>query len=169
MNYKRQYFRSLGLQFISLYRTASILYCIAFAVYVLFSRNPDYFESETTRGTIINPNTLDAAVLKKFHLTVDDYPVVIFAEGTETYYFNGSDNYFLTAIKPNETVRVIFNPGDPKQACIYRFWGYWINADELLYSVMGFAILLGVAILITGKNDTDNEQDEDLLRRIKYN
>ena len=152
-----------------MYRTATFLYFISFALYILFSRQPDYFESEFVAGTVIEANSLDTTILKKYHIGKNDYPVIKYNVGSETFYYDGGKNYFERSVKNLENPSVIYDPGRPEHAALYAFWGYWIVPKELVFSLLGFVILFGVAISITGKSDRTPIRDEDLEKQMKYN
>lgn len=150
-------------------RTALILYLSCFAVYILFTRQPDYFEGEITTGTVVSAGTLSPTVMQNHAIRSNDHPVVQFAEGHETYYYNGADNFFQQGFEVGEKVKIVFNPGNPAEANIYSFLGYWIDAKELLFTLAGFIILFGVAIAITGKNQTVSDIEVGVDGKMKYN
>ncbi len=158
----------MQLNLLSLYRSVIILYLLAFAVYILFTRQPDYFERELTAGKVITADTMNAATLQKLRIHRGDHPVVQFAEGSQTFYYNGKDNFFQRSFTAGEAVKVVFDPGNPANANIFSFFGYWIEAKELLFSILGFAILLGVAIAITGKNEDISAIEVDAAGKMKY-
>ena len=165
----KQALRSLLVKNFSLYRTATLLYFACFAMYILFSRQPDYFGSELVSGTVVEAKTLDANILKKYHIVRDDYPVIKYNVGSESFYYDGRQNYFQRSVKHFDNPRVIYDPGNPRHAELYDFWGYWIVPEELFFSILGFAFLFGVAISITGKNHANPHTDEDLEKQMKYN
>ncbi len=153
-----------------MYKTAIILYLATFGIYLLFTRQPAYFEADYSKGIVVAKNGLDTSVLHKFHLAPNGNPIIKFIEGSETYYFN-SEKYFLqSALQPGQRVEVIFDPGDLSKANVYSFWGYWIEPSELLTSLFGFALLFGIARGITGKSTDQNKEEEKRKERLaKYN
>jgi hypothetical protein len=151
-----------------LYRTAAFVYLICFTVYILFSRQPYYFDSELTPATVVEAKSLDPATLKENSIALNDAPIVQYAVGSDTFYYNGNHNYLQRWIKPFTRVRVIYDEGNPHNADIYQFLGYWIVLKELIFSLAGFAILLAVAIGISSKND-GNDYNGELERQMKYN
>lgn len=151
-------------------RTVIILYFVCFSAYILFSRQPYYFDSEQTPGTVVEAVALSDSIQRANQVVTGDYPIVQFAVGSETFYYNGTHNYFQHYwIKPTGKIEVIYDPGDPKKADILGFFGYWVNMDELVFTFVVFVVLLGVAIAITGKHKESPSIDPDIERQMKYN
>lgn len=57
--------------------------------------------------------------------------------------------YLFRQLTVGERVEVIYESGTPSRGAVYTFWGYWLGWKELLYSVVGYAVLFLVAIAIT--------------------
>ncbi len=108
-------------------------------MYIVFSRQPDYQDGEFTTGTI--QYIQDAA--KK--------PVAkaIFSVDKKTDTINAG--YPFRKLKQGQQVRMIYDTSDPSKAAVYRWWGYWLQWDELLASVLIPIIFLYAAKTITAK------------------
>ncbi len=97
-----------------MYKVVIIIYFICFLCYVLFSRVPDYFEGDYTKGV----------VSKAIFSVKDKHPVVIvnYRVGKEELQYT-SYMWFLTSYKPGQVI--------PRVASIYSFTGYWVRWPEL--------------------------------------
>jgi hypothetical protein len=121
-----------------------ILYIVCFGCYVLFTRQPDYFDSERTVGTIIQRN---------------DKLVAQFSAGDTL--LNAEVPYqFLH--KQGERVEVIYETSDPVKAKQYGLIGYWITFGELVVSMLIIIVLYFVAVSIT-----NNPTPEALLEELE--
>ncbi len=152
-----------------MYRTASVLFFICFGIYILFSRQPDYFSSDTATGIIQNSKTLDTSILKQYHIVSGDYPVVKYAVGNQVYYLNGKNNRLVKVGLRESKVQVIFDADYPEKAAIYKWLGYWIVLDEVVIFGVAYLLLFGIAIAVTGKNPGETGMDTDLHTQMKYN
>ena len=113
-------------------------YIICFALYVLFSRQPDYQDGEFTPGVIhfIKDNKTQKTVAKAI-FSVDKL------QDTITAY------YPLRQLKEGQSVNIIYQTSEPSKAAVYTWWGYWLQWNELLASVLIPFILLFAAKAIT--------------------
>lgn len=142
-----------------LYRTAFILYIFCFFCYVLFSRVPDYFQADFTRG-IITEATF--SVKEKHPVLVVNYEV-----GNEKFKYK-TNKWFLNRHKPGQIVTLIYNPSDPAIVSVYALLGYWVQWDELLFTAIGFIILFIAAIIITGKSSALSSTLREQNKKRKY-
>jgi len=142
-----------------LYKTAFILYIVCFLCYVLFSRVPDYFEGELTRGI----------VAKATFSVKEKHPVLVvnYQAGNEKRTYT-TNKWFLTRYKPGQVITLIYNPSDPAIVSIYAVMGYWIQWDELLFTAIGFIILFIAAVIITGKGSALSSTLHGQNKKRKY-
>jgi hypothetical protein len=110
---------------------------------VLFTRQPDYFDSEKTMGTIV----------KK-----DQELLASFSDGTVTHY---AEVPYPFLHHEGEKVGVIYEISDPSKAKQYGILGYWITFGELAASLFIVFALYWVATSIT-KNPTPEALMEEL-------
>ena len=135
-----------------MYKFISILYFVIFSLYVWFSRQPDYFDSEFAPATI--------------HFTTDS---VSHKRLTNAHFSVGVTNYIVSvdyvfrSLKDGEKVEVIYELSNPKKAVVYAFWGYWLTLGELITSIVLWFVLFQIAVGIT-KNPTP----EALLEQLDY-
>lgn len=120
------------------------LYIVCFGCYVLFTREPDFFESEKIPATI-QP--------KKFN------NAAVYTINNKTYYINA--DYLFSNYHSGEIVEVIYNPQKPEQASINTIWGYWLRWQELLVSTF---LIVGLYYLAT--SIIQNPDPESLLQQI---
>ncbi|MFY8090493.1 MAG: DUF3592 domain-containing protein [Chitinophagaceae bacterium] len=119
------------------------LYIICFGCYVLFTREPDFFESEKITVSIIDSNS--------------HYKANYIIEN-KTYTVNA--NYLFKQFKNGEKITVLYNPQKPQLANIYSVWGYWLRWEELLVSTF---LIIGLYYLAT--SITQNPNPESLLQQ----
>ena len=119
-------------------KSAIILFATCFLLYLPFSRNPDYFDSETAPATIQMQG---------------DSLVAAYSEYGKPYYLKLNKLAFYNRI--GEKVQVIYELREPANAKIYKAWGYWLLRDELLWSFGIFTILLSVAYATTHRPHPD--------------
>ena len=113
-------------------KSAIILFVVCYLLYLPFSRQPDYFDSETA----------PAVIKLKSGLVVAEY-----SEYGKYYAIKvDSMNYHN---KIGARVEVIYELREPAHAKINQAWGYWIIPEELAWSFGAFVVLLGVAYATT--------------------
>jgi hypothetical protein len=119
-------------------KSAIILFLTCFLLYLPFSREPDYFDSETAPGIIIKevagPQTKILAVYSEY--------------GKEYKLQLDSAEY---ASKIGKKLTLIYELSNPKKAAVNKLWGYWLIPIELAWSFGGFAALLAIAYATTHK------------------
>ncbi|HEX6913846.1 MAG TPA: hypothetical protein VF145_01310, partial [Chitinophagaceae bacterium] len=121
-----------------------ILYIVCFGTYLLFTRQPDYFDSNRTVGFIVKDHDKVAAKFEydgKTYLARVRYPA-------------------LTAT--GKKVRVVYEAADPQNASQLTLFGYWITIGELLASLVIVAALFYIAHSITS-----NPVPEALLEELE--
>ncbi len=131
-------------------RNVVILFLVVYPLYVLFTREPDFFDGEFYRAVIhhvkdSSRSERTVAVYTIEHRTdtiAADYPFSSFAEG--------------------ETVPVIYETAAPEKASIYSVWGYWIRWKELV----SFVVMFGFFYLLA-TNITRNPTPESLLEELE--
>jgi len=132
-----------------LLRSVFILYLICFGCYILFTRQPDFFDGEKAPATIQNvydtvgKQTIPAAVYQ--------------ANGN---WYHADARYFLRSVVVGQKVTVIYETATPETAAVYTFWGYWIGWGELLFSVIGNVLLLQIAYSVTTRPNAQSLQDQ---------
>lgn len=110
---------------------------------MLFTRQPDYFDSEMTFGTVENTGGKLVAKFSDGHVT---------RQAVVPYEF---------LHHPGEKVEVIYEASDPAKAKQYGVLGYWITFGELAASLFIILALYWVATSIT-RNPTPEALVEEL-------
>src|ERR1051326_5280895 len=98
-----------------------ILYIICFSVYVLFTRQPDYFDGEKTNATIHFIN--DSA-------THQQQSYAFYSVNNITYSISAT--YLFRSYKEGDQTTVIYEASQPAKGAVYSVWGYWIRWGEIL-------------------------------------
>ncbi|RFM27076.1 hypothetical protein [Deminuibacter soli] len=139
-----------------MYKLVIVLYVVCFGLYVLFSREPDYFDGEVIPAVI--HFAADSAHAKPV-------PRATF-EMIGVHYSVNAD-YTFRQFKEGETVHVIYENAQPEKAAIYAIWGYWIRWQELLASVVLLVVGLRGAMAITSNPDPNVKDEAEFPRRKK--
>jgi len=101
----------------------------------VFSRQPDYFESERV------PSTVEV---------INGKYTVRYGAGSSRYWLQV--DYPFRHLAAGQRVVVIYDPLNPNNGALYRVWGYWLKLGELLFSFGLIIVLSMAAVFITGKN-----------------
>lgn len=134
-----------------MYKGIGFLYIVCFALYIVYSREPDYFDGEITTATI------HYRYSKNYTYPI---PYATFIHDTTVY--NIDARYVLRNLKEGKKIKVIYNTNQPNKAVVYSFWGYWLTWQELLGSLVLLIALFQVAVAVT-KNPTP----ESLLEQLE--
>ena len=119
-------------------KSAIILFISCFLVYLPFSRQPDYFDSETT-----------PAVIKM----KGDSLVAEFSEYGKPHYLLLDKKEYASKI--GARVEVIYELSAPEHVKINKVLGYWVLPNEIAWAFGIFAVLLGVAYATTHRPHPD--------------
>ena len=119
-------------------KSAIILFLTCFLLYLPFSREPDYFDSETAPATIVLQG--DSVVAK---YTEFGKPYTLRLNKQKYASLNG------------QNIEVIYELRHPEKAAINQAWGYWFIGKEMAWSFGIFALLLGIAFATTNKPHPD--------------
>lgn len=130
-----------------------ILFLVVYPLYVLFSRQPDFFDGEWYRATI--HHVYDAR-----HQTKTTIAVYTIEHRTDTI----PADYPLTSFTEGEKVKIIYETAAPENASIYSVWSYWIRWKELLSFIAMFVFFYLIAV-----NITSNPTPESLLEELEGN
>ncbi len=117
---------------LSLLKSAIILFVVCFLLYLPFSRQPDYFDSDTAPATI---------KWKEGHIVAE------YSEYGKYYAIKVDSMTYQNRI--GARVEVIYELREPAHAKINQAWGYWIIPEELAWSFGAFVVLIGVAYATT--------------------
>ena len=115
-----------------------ILFLTCFLLYLPFSREPDYFDSETAPAKIVARG---------------DSVVALYNEFGKPYTLKLDKQMYASKI--GQPAEVIYELRNPDKAAINQAWGYWFIGKEIAWSFGVFAVLLGVAFATTNKPHPD--------------
>lgn len=119
-------------------KSAIILFITCFLLYLPFSREPDYFDSETTPAII---ELKEGKVYAKYSEFGKSYMIEL-------------DPVVYRSMVGNR-IEVRYELSHPEKATVNRAWGYWFIAKEMGWSFGIFTVLLGVAFATTNKPHPD--------------
>jgi hypothetical protein len=119
-------------------KSAVILFLTCFFLYLPFSREPDYFDSETTPATIVSKGQLVVAVYKEFG---KPYELKL--------------NKLMYGPKVGQRIEVRYELSHPEKAVINQAWGYWFIGKEMAWTFGIFVVLLGAAYATTNQPHPD--------------
>lgn len=126
---------------------------MCFCCYILFSRKPDYFDSDYTQGVIERNG---------------DFKKLVAYSVDNTSYKTSLEGWGAAQFTKGQSVQVIYNPSLPSEASVYSFFNYWLKLPELLFSACGFLLLFFAAVRINGKQETYYYTDEEKRKKRKY-
>lgn len=133
-------------------KTILTFYLVMFGIYVLFSRQPDWFDSELYPATI--HAVTDARNTNKVYKAVYTY---------NSMEFSVEAAYPLRVLAEGDKVEVIFEYNNPRKASFYAWWGYWIKWEELIVSAILCIVLFQIAVAVNINPDEAAKQ-RDLAR-----
>ena len=122
----------------SLIKSSIILFLVCFFLYLPFSREPDYFDSETAPARIIQQG---------------DSIVASYTEFGKPYTFPLNKEKYQGQI--GQETEVIYELRHPEHATINKAWGYWFIGKEMAWAFGIFAVLLGIAYATTNEPHPD--------------
>lgn len=123
-------------------RLLILIYVVCFGCYVLFTREPDYFDGELCHGIAKENGYIEYTV------------------GKSTYTINAS--YVFLKINKGQSYPIIYNASKPKLASLNYWWGYWVRWQELLISAVVLALLFFLSASIT-----QNPTPEAVLEQLE--
>ena len=135
-----------------MFKSISLIYLALYGCFVIFARQPDYFDGEITSATIhfgIDSTTKKTVSFADFSIGIKSYKVLA--------------SYPLRLVNEGDKTQVIYDSTNPTKAVVYSIWGYWILWDELLVSLVGYILLFLAAVSIT-KNPTP----ESLIEQLEF-
>ncbi|MDE3252628.1 MAG: hypothetical protein KGO92_07455 [Bacteroidota bacterium] len=134
-----------------MYKSITILFIVCYCCYLLFSRQPDYFDGEKAPAVI---HFIQDSASKNL------IPMAQFSDGHHA--FSVDARYVLRNWKEGERTEVIYETDKPNHAVVYLFWGYWIRWGEVLITLLVYAALFQIAISVT-----QNPTAESLLEQLE--
>ncbi len=128
------------------------LYLVCLFCYILFTRQPDYFDGEFAQATMV------------FWPGGDSGESVLMAEysdGYKMHHIHVSDLFRDHQL--GEKLTIIYEPKNPELAQEYAFLGYWMGLGEIIWSLLLLGISWAVAVSVT-----QNPTPEALLEQLNY-
>lgn len=138
--------------FRSMYKGLAFLYFVCFSLYIIYSREPDFFDGETLPAAI--HFKLDSVKQQTICKAVFEVNKKIFEVDAE---------YFFKNYKENQIVTIIYHPRKPQLAKVYSWWGYWITWGEVIVSIVLFVALFQIAVAVT-----KNPSASALIEQLEY-
>lgn len=131
------------------------VFYVAFIIYILRSRTPDYFSSEKGRGVVTG---IYAQQITESGTTyVKRRPIIHFSTTTDSVEFIFSDAQYLSTFEPGDEVTVVYQGRDEGQAAVEAFFGYWLTLNELMASLIVTATMISFAYLFSkGKKNASD-------------
>lgn len=125
-------------------------YIICFGLYILFSRQPDFFDGEFATGTIIQLQNKETKQTAEYKDNKKVYKIEV---------YDIFHNY-----KVNQKVKIIYEKSQPEMGTIYTFWGYWLSIGELIAS-----ILIPISFWFIAHSITKNPTQESIIEEMEGN
>lgn len=137
---------------LSMYKGVFILYLVCFGCYLLFTRQPDYFDGVKVPAIVKQVRNTSSGDLQL---------MAIFNTGTKEFSIN--PHYVFRNIKEGQRLTVIYETGTPEKGAVYQWWGYWITWGELVMSALLCFLLFQIAVSVTS-----NPSPEALTEQMEY-
>jgi len=133
-----------------LFKIVAILFIACYPLFVFYTREPDFQDSDYTKGII--------------HFVKDSSgkrtnPVASFTDLHHQYIVKA--DYLFRQYREGQKVDIIYDTGDPTNASVYSIWGYWIRWKEFLGFLAIFIVLYQVSAALTS-NPTPEALIEEL-------
>ena len=119
-------------------KSSIILFLTCFLLYLPFSREPDYIDSETAPAIIVAQG---------------DSVVALYTEFGKPYALKLDKQIY--GHKIGQHTEVIYELSHPEKSAINQIWGYWLIGKEIAWSFGIFAVLLGIAFATTNRPHPD--------------
>jgi hypothetical protein len=119
-------------------KSSIILFLACFFLYLPFSREPDYFDSETAPATIVSRG---------------DSIIALYTEYGKPYALKLDKHSYER--KVGQSTEVIYELRHPEKAAINKAWGYWFIGKEMAWAFGIFSVLLGIAYATTNEPHPD--------------
>ena len=117
-------------------KSSIILFLFCFFLYLPFSREPDFVDSETA-----------PAIIQKLGNTPGAKLVAVYSEFGKQYSIPLDSVKYANRV--GEKIELIYELSNPQKAVENKIWGYWLIPIELAWSFGVFAVLLGIAYATT--------------------
>ena len=125
-------------------------------LYIFFSRRPDYQDGEFTTGIVHYIKDSTQQPVAKAIFSVDRKQDTINAA------------YLFRNIKEGQSVNIIYENSEPSKAAVYQWWGYWLQWDELLASVLiPFILLIAAKAIIAGPTPEALVEELEMQKPVK--
>lgn len=135
-----------------MYKGILTLYLVCFGCYLLFTRQPDFFDGVKV-----------PAIVKEMTDVSSRQPVLKAVFNTGTREVAIDPYYIFRSIAEGQQLTVIYETGNPALGKVYAIWGYWVQWDEWLMSAVLCFLLFQVAVSVTS-----NPSPESLKERMEY-
>ncbi|HVX50371.1 MAG TPA: hypothetical protein VHB48_09440 [Chitinophagaceae bacterium] len=131
-------------------KTVVIIYLVIFALYILFTRTPDIFDSDTAAAIIHYAKDTTGASIPFANYKVGDKSLKLDARYLFRDYYDG------------DTCTIRYSTTRPEVAAVDAVWGYWLTWRELIAS-----IVLAIVLWQMAKAITRNPTPEGLLSELE--
>ena len=133
-----------------------IVVVVVYAIFILFTRKPDYFSAKFTKGKVTDRFTNIYDVERSQGDTIVQVPAVEYTVNGITYIFRDDHTKWLPVYRKGEEVTIIYDPENPKNAYIYALIGYWLNISEffIVFLVVGIPAAIYLAVRKRSERET---------------
>lgn len=135
-----------------MFKPALIIYIACFGLYLLFTRQPDYFDGEMGKGKI---HFLSDSTTRR------QAAFAIYSTGRQEYSVKA--DYLFRNYREGEVVDVIYELSQPEKGTVYSWWGYWFTWGEVIFS-----LVLIVAFYKISHAVTNNPSPESVIEQMEY-
>lgn len=134
-----------------------IYWVLFFVVYLPFTREPDFFSSNRTKGIVVSnwEATFGYGRRSETHIN----PIVQYHVDSVAYLFSPDDskNYF-GLFKKGEQVTIIYDKSNPRKSAILSLIVYWLDYIEIAMALLVISILSILYAAVKNRNKMSYQQ-----------
>ena len=136
-----------------------IVIVVLYAIFILFTRKPDFFSGKFTKGKVVNVYDEPYDVQRLSRDAIVRIPVVAYEVNGVKYLFEDNHTKWPPVYKVGEEVTIIYDPKNPANAYIYAWIGYWLNISEFFIAFLVVGIPLAVYLAVRKRTESENIGD----------
>ena len=136
-----------------------IVVVLLYAMFILFTRTPDFFSGKFTKGKVSKLSDVTYLYRESIPDTIVLNPVVEYTVNGVKYVFHDDVANWPPVYKLGEEVTIIYDPKNPKNAYLYAWIGYWLNVSEFFIAFLVVSIPLAIYLAVRKRSERETIRD----------
>jgi hypothetical protein len=124
---------------------------VLYSIVILFTRTPDFVSGKFTKGTVVTISEEAVYTGTRSGSVTKRVPVVDYVVNGRQYQFYDNSANWPPVYKEGQTVTMIYDPDDPRNACIFALIGYWLNISEVMVALFVLGIPAAIYFAVHGR------------------